>query len=178
MPFLNKLSSTAAVTPSPYEMLKPIMLKHQKAQNSKQMLKPRPNVLFGDKLGKDNFVPGADPTNFFEQDRKLGYQKSRTWFPAPALSTLGLLPPDRSALASTKKISIVDQVVEEYCQMRALISYMGDLVLPYEPANAFERRSVLSSYSRHLVMPASNSRLPLSSPSKRSRAALMTAAAA
>jgi hypothetical protein len=32
-------------------------------------LKPRPSVLFQDKLEKDRFVPGIDPLNFFEQDR-------------------------------------------------------------------------------------------------------------
>ena len=37
--------------------------------------KLRPSVIFGDAMPKDDsFVPNTDPTNFFERDKKLGYQ--------------------------------------------------------------------------------------------------------
>ncbi len=91
---------------------------------------PRPSVLFGDRLEPNHLVPGADPYNYIEQDRKLGYQKPRMWFPAPGISNdANMLPPDRQSSNN----SATDRVVQEYLQMRALASYVGDLVIPFEP---------------------------------------------
>eukprot|EP01033_Poteriospumella_lacustris_P010304 gene10304-7320_t len=88
-------------------------------------LKPRAAVLFNDSLSKEGFVPGVDPTNFIEQDRKLGYQKPRMWFPTPmmALAKDGLE-------TATAKSSGPSQIVEEYLRMRALATYVGDAVVP------------------------------------------------
>ena len=85
-------------------------------------LKPRPSVLFDDKLHADSFVPGTDPLNFYEQDRKLGYQKPRMWFPIPQLDNApSLLQPKKND---------TNQVVEEYLKMKSMASYVGDLIVP------------------------------------------------
>jgi hypothetical protein len=121
-------------------LLKPII---RRQTRSKQMAsahgthtsktwKPRPSVLHSE-LVADSFVPGADPLNYFEQDRKLGYQKPRMWFPGVMVSAQSSLLPDTRA-ASAQKVSGAEQVVQEYMQMRSLASYVGDLVAPYTPA--------------------------------------------
>lgn len=85
-------------------------------------LKPRPSVLFDDKLGTDHFVPGTDPKNFLEQDRKLGYQKPRMWFPIPQLDVM-------ASISQTKKTE-ENPIVEEYLKMKSLATYVGDLIVP------------------------------------------------
>lgn len=126
-------------------LLKPLLQKHsrnsqqssfQSKSLSNKILKPRPSVLH-DRLVSDNFVPGADPTNYFEQDRKLGYQKPRMWFPGAISVTTAandLLPNTRSATA--KAPSTAELVVQEFLQMRSLASYVGDLVAPFAPVSA------------------------------------------
>ena len=94
--------------------------------NRSKVMKPRPTVLFNDKLEIDGFAPGTDPLNFIEQDRKLGYQKPRMWVPSAKIdTTLSLLPESRS---KPSQKPIADRIVEEFLQMRALVSYVGDLV--------------------------------------------------
>lgn len=85
-------------------------------------LKPRSTVLFHDQLSNEQFVPGSDPLNFIEQDRKLGYQKPRVWFPTPQL--------DIAKDLQQTNMSDVNPIVEEYMKMKALASYVGDLLLP------------------------------------------------
>lgn len=95
-----------------------------------EKLKPRPAVLFNDKVVKERFAPGVDPQNFLEQDRKLGYQKPRMWFPSAMMS----LTKDamNAPLNNQRRFGTAsEQIVEEYVKMRALASYIGDAVLPY-----------------------------------------------
>ena len=121
---------TANATPK-VNLLRSSILKQQGRRLLSKSLRPRPSVLFSDKMELDSFVPGADPHNFIEQDRKLGYQKPRMWFPGAGVEIdASLLPADR--MGGAKK-SATDQVVEEYLQMRALASYVGDLVTPFSP---------------------------------------------
>lgn len=90
-------------------------------------LKPRSAVLFNDSISKEGFVPGVDPMNFLEQDRKLGYQKPRMWFPA------AMMAPSKEGLDSVRNSRQgASQVVEEYLRMRALATYVGDAVLPFD----------------------------------------------
>lgn len=92
-------------------------------------LKPRPSVIFEDKYEPNYFVPGANPFDFFEQDRKLGYQKSRMWFPAAKADVAAsLIPFERSAMP---KKTLAEKITQEFLQMRALVSYVGDNVIPY-----------------------------------------------
>lgn len=122
-------------------LLKPII--HRQARN-KQMAsalgphmsktwRPRPSIIHSE-LVADSFVPGADPLNYLEQDRKLGYQKPRMWFPGMVGSAQNSLLPEPRAVSTQKQRSAVEQVVQEYMQMRSLASYVGDLVAPYTPA--------------------------------------------
>lgn len=101
------------------------LMPKQKLELSSKM-KPRAAVLFNETVAKESFVPGVDPTNFLEQDRKLGYQKPRMWFPKAmmAISKEGV---DSLATKSTGS----SQVVEEYLRMRALATYVGDAVVPF-----------------------------------------------
>jgi hypothetical protein len=85
-------------------------------------LKPRAAVLFNDQLETESFVPGSDPLNFIEQDRKLGYQKPRVWFPTPQL--------DIAKDLHTTNMGSVNPIVEEFLKMKALASYVGDLLIP------------------------------------------------
>ena len=92
-------------------------------------LKPRPSVIFEDKYEPNYFVPGANPYDFFEQDRKLGYQKSRMWFPAAKADVAAsLIPYERSAIP---KKTLTERITQEFLQMRALVSYVGDNVIPF-----------------------------------------------
>lgn len=93
-----------------------------------EKLKPRPAVLFNDKVVKERFAPGVDPQNFLEQDRKLGYQKPRMWFPSAMMS---LTKDPMNAPLHSQFPTASEQIVQEYVKMRALASYIGDAVLPY-----------------------------------------------
>eukprot|EP01038_Epipyxis_sp_PR26KG_P011976 gene11976-16030_t len=120
-------------------MLKPLLITNMnkfKFPKQSKKLNPRPSVLNSDKLVKDSFVPGVDPNNYFEQDRKLGYQKVRMWFPSSGIQPIqraedsaSLLPSDRKSIENKKNNP--NQIVEEYLQMRALASFVGDLVQPF-----------------------------------------------
>jgi len=91
----------------------------------------RPTVLYSNSMQEDSIAPGSDPLNYLQQDIKLGYQKPRMWFPGSNMvSTNTILPADRAAKEAS---SGSDQVVREYLQMRALASYVGDLVSPFVP---------------------------------------------
>lgn len=131
----NVLVSSASTSSLPsdtnggsHSVVKDILSQLPKNRNIElsSKLKPRAAVLFSDVLSKESFVPGSDPTNFIEQDRKLGYQKPRMWFPTAmmALSKDGID-------ASTAKASGSSLVVEEYLRMRALATYVGDAVVPF-----------------------------------------------
>lgn len=137
---LNKKKSTKMLTSSSsvgsitsdisgvsHSIVKDVLSQLPKTRNVElsSKLKPRAAVLFNDNLSKESFVPGVDPTNFIEQDRKLGYQKPRMWFPTPmmALAKDGLE-------TATAKSSGPSQIVEEYLRMRALATYVGDAVVP------------------------------------------------
>jgi hypothetical protein len=113
-------------------VLKEALMKgaYAKASASNKMLKPRPSTIMNDVMDEDNFaikIPGQDPTNTILNDRKLGYSKSKVWFPSIPLG-LGnsLVPQDRAFQTTT------DAVVDEYLQMQALMSYVGDLVMPFK----------------------------------------------
>ena len=98
-------------------------------KTSKRSLR-RQAVFFNDKCQKENFVPGVDPFNYFEIDKKLGYQKSRMWFPVSRVYV------DNNLIPSKRPISLEsDTIVKEFMQMRALASYVGDLVMPYNKLN-------------------------------------------
>jgi len=89
-------------------------------------------------MQEDSIAPGSDPLNYLQQDIKLGYQKPRMWFPGSNLvSTNTILPADRAA----KEASGSDQIVREFLQMKALASYVGDLVSPFVPTKDSYMRS-------------------------------------
>lgn len=105
----------------------------------------RPTVLYSDSMQEDSIAPGSDPLNYLQQDIKLGYQKPRMWFPGSSMASANtILPADR---ASKEASSGSDQVVREYLQMRALASYVGDLVSPFVPSTK-DSSSSSSSYMR------------------------------
>lgn len=112
---------------------------------SKGIWKPRSSVLFSGDNVQESFVPGADPSNFIETDRKLGYQKPRMWFPIPKL---GLAAPDKFLRSNGEGTNFV---VEQYLNMRSLASYVGDLVVPFSSVgqSKLNRLETLSSH-RHL----------------------------
>jgi hypothetical protein len=94
-------------------------------------LKARPSVFLGSEYETDNFAPGVSGTDWFEQDRRLGYQKPRMWFPlAPGGELEGpIVPRERSG--HNKGIK-PDDVVKEFLQMKALMSYVSDMIMiPY-----------------------------------------------
>ena len=142
-------------------LLQPVLHKLARSQRkvssltsiSSKTWKPRPSVLHNEMVA-DSFVPGADPMNYFEQDRKLGYQKPRMWFPGASMAApTSLLPADRLA-AKKPKQNGSEQVVQEYMQMRSLASYVGDLVTPFTPVGA--RASYMSTGSTSPTKPGSS----------------------
>lgn len=90
-------------------------------------MKPRQGVIFGSAYDKEHFVPGSDPTNWTEQDRKLGFRKERMWFPFSVGINKSIVPLARESNAPHALEP--QQIVKEYQQMRALMSYVGDMVL-------------------------------------------------
>ena len=93
----------------------------------KKGLKPRQGVIFGSAYDQENFVPGADPKNWTDTDRRLGYRKERMWFPFSVGLNTSLLPPARQY--NDPHGIMPDQIVKEYQQMKALMSYVGDMVM-------------------------------------------------
>ena len=82
----------------------------------KKHLQPRSSVLTA--IAKpERIVPGVDPYNTALIDQKLGYSKPRMWFPAPPSISGSLIPNESSA-------------ADDYMQMKALLSYVGDIIIP------------------------------------------------
>jgi hypothetical protein len=106
-------------------------------------MKPRPSVFYGADAELDYVVPGTDPSNWIEHDRMLGYQKTRMWFPM-ALEKGGKLIP--SVRPGPDRLLMSDKVVEEYLQMKSMLSYVGDLVTPF--------KGDLNDYSKQASIPA------------------------
>eukprot|EP01035_Chromulina_nebulosa_P033255 gene33255-44519_t len=129
---VDTIKSTSE-TDSKISLLRPLISlqirKRATLSTLSKSLKPRPSVIFEDKYEPNYFVPGANPFDFFEQDRKLGYQKSRMWFPAAKADVAAsLIPFERSAMP---KKTLAERITQEFLQMRALVSYVGDHVIPY-----------------------------------------------
>ena len=124
-----KSHSSAAIIPQEIQLLQPLIDKHLKQRTRAKILKPRPAVLYGDKLVTDSFAPGADPLNYFEQDRRLGYQKPRMWFPGAEVGLRTTMLPEVGNQSAAD--GGAQEVVREFLQMRALASYVGDLVTPF-----------------------------------------------
>lgn len=130
----NKMLQTdkSKITIDNLSVLKEALMKgaQAKASASNKMLKPRPSTIMNDFMDEDNFaikIPGQDPTNTILNDRKLGYSKSKVWFPSlPVGLGNSLVPQDRPFQTTS------DSVVDEYLQMQALMSYVGDLVMPFK----------------------------------------------
>lgn len=93
----------------------------------KKGLKPRQGIIFGSAYDKEHFVPGGDPTNWSDQDRRLGYRKERMWFPLSVGINRSIIPPARES--NDPHAIEPEQIVTEYLQMKALMSYVGDMVM-------------------------------------------------
>lgn len=95
-------------------------------------LHPRPSGFMSGAYEPDSFAPGVDPTDWFEQDKRLGYQKPRMFFPVPGAGPQldrSLVPGERKPQGAELK---PDDIVKEFLQMRAMMSYVGDMIqLPY-----------------------------------------------
>lgn len=101
----------------------------------KKGLKPRQGIIFGSSYDKEHFIPGADPSNWTEQDRRLGYRKERMWFPFSVGLNSSIIPAAREQ--NNPHAIEPEQIVQEYQQMKALMSYVGDLVMvPPGPGGA------------------------------------------
>lgn len=112
----------------------------KKANNRRKYLKPRQSVL-SSSLEADRFAPkDIDPHNMYEVDNRLGYQKSRIWFPTQVKSESKLLPNQRKKILKGQYMDDSDQVVQDYLQMKALLSYVGDLVM-HTPVSRKDRES-------------------------------------
>ena len=149
----NASSDTIMSTSLDISLLKPSLAQDKvrrfRSKHSKTW-KPRPSVLFAGNIQKDSFVPGVDPLNYIEQDRKLGYQKPRMWFPHNNLSLLHNMVPDDRSSTLKKNVSGSEQVIKKFLQMRALASYVGDLVAPFIPS----KESYLITTKRTSTAPA------------------------
>ena len=110
-------------------VLRPTIAKAPRLLLRNKKLRPRPAVIFNSEAEFDAFVPGVDPTNWQEQDRRLGYQKPRMWFPSAAGSLDRKMVPVERNKGSEPLTS--DRIVHEYLQLKALLSYVGDLVMPF-----------------------------------------------
>ena len=111
-------------------LIRPLIAKPPRYLLRDKRLRPRPSVFFDGEYEPDGFVPGVDPTNWQEQDRRLGYQKPRMWFPVAGVGVgRKMVPLERGQGAGGFK---PDRVVQEYMQMKALLSYVGDLVMPFQ----------------------------------------------
>lgn len=118
-----------------------LTIKAMDARKQKQK-KVRPTVFVGDKYVGERLYPGVAPTDWIGQDKKLGYQVSRVWFPVGGDLGADMFPKDRSLSKMAKDGSVkpVD-VVEEYLQMKDMMTYVGDLVLPYTRGKVVGRPS-------------------------------------
>jgi len=116
-------ADTSSVGPIIKDRVKP---KLDKMAVRRKLFRPRASVMYGDSYETQKILPGdKDPQNWILQDKKLGYQKSRMWFPVANIGAheVSMLPKVRKANNLQS-----DQVVQEFLQMKALLSYVGDIV--------------------------------------------------
>lgn len=96
----------------------------------KKYLKPRVSMVYGATYVEDRVIPnkgGRDVTSWQQQDKLLGYQKYRTWFPiASQPMSSQILPKERAKTAGVGP----NTVLEEFLRMRSMMTYVGDLVMP------------------------------------------------
>ena len=104
--------------------------KMDRLQIKKKMFRPRASIMYGSNYETEKILPGEkDKGNWIEQDKKLGYQKSRMWYPVGGVNVdAHMLPKMRSVVNIASGGLASDQVVQEFLQMKALLSYVGDLV--------------------------------------------------
>jgi len=96
--------------------------------------KPRPTIMFGSEFEQEHIYKKGEKNNWIDQDAKLGYQKPKMWYPLPMVPvTSALVPTERPD--PREAVLTSDKIVQEYMQMRALSSYVGDLV-----EDPFDRR--------------------------------------
>ena len=112
-----------------FPILKSVIEKSpHRAVARKKYLRPRLSVIYGPEYEAETLAPGVEPTDWQMQDKKLGYQKYRTWFPiVPPAFAPGLLPRERPTITQSFG---PNTVLEEYLQMKAMLTYVGDLVMP------------------------------------------------
>jgi hypothetical protein len=120
---ITKKSLRASASEAKLDILKSALTPHDQLKLERKF-RPRPSVFFGSNYENDDYYPGIEQDDWISQDKKLGYQKSRMWVPVPKMGINASLAPAHRPLGGLKP----DKVVEEYLQMRALISYVGDLV--------------------------------------------------
>lgn len=124
----SPLSQMLSKSLTDLSLLKPALLASKNRMKHKRH-KNRPSVFFSSEHVTDNYALGTDPTNWIEQDRKLGYQKPRMWIPLPSVGIAApLIPEQRSKNGDFSS----DSIVKEYLQMQALISFIGDTVHPVD----------------------------------------------
>lgn len=120
-------------------LMKPLLSKIAKNRGKLTSLKPRTSMFFDTECQLDGIFGDEKSDKAYNwdfQDKRLGYQMPKTWFPFSMahLSTTSIIPQIRPG--PDKELLTPDGVVEEYLQMKALVSYLGDLVAPYSsPTN-------------------------------------------
>ena len=132
---MDRLTSDLAYSKSgglDLSLIRPVVSKQPRKLLKNKKLAPRPSGFLSGAYELDGFAAGVDPTDWFEQDRRLGYQKSRMFFPVPGVGPQldkNLLPAERKPQGPELK---VDSIVQEFLQMRAMLTYVGDIImLPY-----------------------------------------------
>jgi len=131
---LSRLSNDLAYSRGGLDLslINPVIGKQPRKLIKNKKLHPRPSGFMSGAYELDNFAPGVDPTDWFEQDKRLGYQKPRMFFPVPGAGPRldrMLVPGERKSQGAELK---VEDIVQEFLQMRAMLSYVGDMIqLPY-----------------------------------------------
>lgn len=117
------------------------------SKNAPNLVRKHRTSVLSHKLQKENFVPGVNPYDLFEIDRKLGYQKMRIWFPLPSV------PISHQLIPIDTRITESEQIVRDYKQMRALLSFVGDRVVRI---NANEKVPINPSDYQDAILEAVN----------------------
>jgi len=98
--------------------------------------KVRPTIFVGSEYAEERLYPGVKSTDWIEQDKKLGYQVSRTWFPVPGIGIGAEMVPKTRSVGEPMEPA---NIVQEYMQMKSMMSYVGDMVLPFNRSKGIGR---------------------------------------
>jgi hypothetical protein len=104
-------------------LIRNILSRPIKHHSIPKKFRSRPFIFYSNDYQLESIVPGVDPSNWLEQDRKLGYQKSRMWFPMSALRMrTSMLPDDRQHQQGSTGLMTITLIIHDHTDCHFTLS--------------------------------------------------------